>query len=99
MASKRPASSTVTDVKPKRARKSLNLEMKLVIVRRHEGGEGTNFIARTLGLPQSTVSTVIKKGRRCEEGRRDKHHPHGEDGDEGERGNNGRDGEVAEAVD
>ncbi|MPC66111.1 hypothetical protein E2C01_060255 [Portunus trituberculatus] len=33
---------------------------KLEIVKRYEGGEG-GFIARTLQLPQSTISIIIKQ--------------------------------------
>lgn len=45
MVSKRldsPSSLAVGDVKPKRAQKSLNLDIMLIIVRRHEGGKGAN---------------------------------------------------------
>lgn len=59
MSSKRPASSSA-GVQPKKSRKSLNLDVKLQIIARHEGGEGANSIARALALSQSTVSTVIK---------------------------------------
>lgn len=60
MSSKRPASSPA-NVQRKKSRKRLNLDMKLSIISRHEGGEGANSIARALSLSQSTVSTVIKK--------------------------------------
>ena len=60
MAPKRPASSSDKSEKAKKKRKSLNLEVKLGILKRHEGGEGPNSIARALGLAQSTVSTIIK---------------------------------------
>lgn len=59
MPPKRPASSPA-NVQHKKSRKSLNLDMKLGIISRHEGGEGANYIARALSLSQSTVSTVIK---------------------------------------
>ncbi|MPC08613.1 hypothetical protein E2C01_001202 [Portunus trituberculatus] len=41
----------------------LNTELikKLKITKCHEGGEGANFIAKTLQLPQSTVSIAIKQ--------------------------------------
>ncbi|XP_076058277.1 uncharacterized protein LOC143035288 isoform X2 [Oratosquilla oratoria] len=44
----------------KKPRKSVNLQVKLEIIRRHEAGQGANSIARAVGLAQSTVSTIIK---------------------------------------
>ncbi|KAK4311594.1 hypothetical protein Pmani_016911 [Petrolisthes manimaculis] len=62
MSAKRPTTSNLGGGggKPKKIRMSLSLESKLSIVKRHEDGEGVNNIARTMGLAQSTVSTVIK---------------------------------------
>ncbi|KAK3870199.1 hypothetical protein Pcinc_024544 [Petrolisthes cinctipes] len=38
----------------------MNLETNLTILKHHKGGEGVNAITRSLGLPQSSVSTVLK---------------------------------------
>ncbi|MPC54011.1 hypothetical protein E2C01_047917 [Portunus trituberculatus] len=58
LSSKQPVTPKAGELKNKRPRKSLSLENKLEIVKRHRGA---NFIARTLPLPQSTVSTIIKQ--------------------------------------
>ena len=47
--------------KCKRQRKSLYLEVKLDIIKRHHEGQGVNYIANCLGLSHSTVSTVLTK--------------------------------------
>ncbi|KAK8396067.1 hypothetical protein O3P69_005279 [Scylla paramamosain] len=60
MVSKCPAGSTDCLAKAKRARTSINLEMKLVILRQHTGGEGMNAIVCLLDLAQSSVSIVLK---------------------------------------
>ena len=39
-----PARSTLSDVRPKHARKSLCLEMKFDIIKQHQGDEGANSI-------------------------------------------------------
>ncbi|KAK3892928.1 hypothetical protein Pcinc_003234 [Petrolisthes cinctipes] len=41
-------------------RKGMTLETKVTILKHHEGGEGVNAIALSLGLPQLSVSTVLK---------------------------------------
>ncbi|XP_063851583.1 uncharacterized protein LOC135094965 [Scylla paramamosain] len=60
MVSKCPAGSTDCLTKAKRARTSINLEMKLVILRQHTGGEGMNAFVCLLDLAQSSVSIVLK---------------------------------------
>ncbi|MPC60393.1 hypothetical protein E2C01_054437 [Portunus trituberculatus] len=52
MTGKRPAMSPSV---AKKTRKSLTLEVKLDIIRRHERGEKTNSIASHHGLTPSTV--------------------------------------------
>ena len=57
MVCKRLAISTLSKVKPKYARISLFLEMKLNIIKRLEAGAESNFIALACNLTQSTIST------------------------------------------
>ena len=45
--------------KPKKIRKSLLLEAKLKIIRRHNEGQRTNAIGKAMNLANSTVSTVL----------------------------------------
>ncbi|MPC33191.1 hypothetical protein E2C01_026534 [Portunus trituberculatus] len=61
MSSKWGAALSAGEMKAKRSRKSLSFENKLEIVKCHKGGEGGNYIVRTLQLPQFTVSTIIKQ--------------------------------------
>ncbi|MPC92342.1 CENPB DNA-binding domain-containing protein 1 [Portunus trituberculatus] len=61
MSSKQAAISSAGELKTKRPRKNLSLEKKFEIVKRHEGAERANFIARTMQLSHSTVSTIIKQ--------------------------------------
>ncbi|MPC90365.1 hypothetical protein E2C01_085346 [Portunus trituberculatus] len=56
MSSKWPATPSAGEWKAKKTRKSLSSEIKL-----QEEGGGASFITRTLQVPQSTVSTVIKQ--------------------------------------
>ncbi|MPC40843.1 hypothetical protein E2C01_034416 [Portunus trituberculatus] len=61
MSSIQTATTSAGELKAKRSRISLFIEKKLVTVKCQEGGNGANFITRTLQLPQSTVSIVIKQ--------------------------------------
>ncbi|MPC60483.1 Tubulin-specific chaperone D [Portunus trituberculatus] len=57
----RYTASLNTDKEIQRQGFSAALEKRLEIVKRHEGRQGVNFIARTLQLPQSTVSSITKQ--------------------------------------
>lgn len=61
MALKWPATTSATEIKAKRLQKSSSLETKLLIVKRHEGSERANSIARFLQLPHSSVFAIIKQ--------------------------------------
>ncbi|XP_038598124.1 tigger transposable element-derived protein 1-like [Tachyglossus aculeatus] len=48
----------------KRAHKTVTFETKMEILRRLDGGERQGQVARSLGLPHSTVSTIVKNRAR-----------------------------------
>ncbi|XP_027716875.1 tigger transposable element-derived protein 1-like isoform X2 [Vombatus ursinus] len=52
---------------PSRKRKSIDLEMKMNIIRKYEGGQKLSSIARELGLAVSTVNTIVKDAARIKE--------------------------------
>lgn len=56
----RPSSSSLSEAKPERTRKSLCLETKPNIVKLHGSGEGGNSIACLLDMNQFIVSILIK---------------------------------------
>ena len=48
----------------KQTRKMITLEQKVDIIMRHDRGESTNTIRNVLNLPESTLWTIRKTGRR-----------------------------------
>lgn len=60
MASNKRCASDVLGKQPKKMRKSLALDVKLDILRRHDDGQRTGEISKVLNLANSTVSTVLK---------------------------------------
>ncbi|XP_068959392.1 uncharacterized protein [Petaurus breviceps papuanus] len=52
---------------PSRKRKSIDLEMKMNIIRKYEGGQKLSSIARELSLAVSTVNSIVKDAARIKE--------------------------------
>ncbi|XP_036598723.1 tigger transposable element-derived protein 1-like [Trichosurus vulpecula] len=52
---------------PSRKRKSIDLEMKMNIIRKYEGGQKLSSIARELSLAVSTVNTIVKDAARIKD--------------------------------
>ncbi|XP_068605023.1 tigger transposable element-derived protein 1-like [Brachionichthys hirsutus] len=48
----------------KKKRKAIDLDTKMVVIKRHEGGQKVNVIAREMRLSHSTVSTILKDKER-----------------------------------
>ncbi|XP_006635468.2 tigger transposable element-derived protein 1-like [Lepisosteus oculatus] len=48
-------------------RRVIDLEQKINIIRRYEGGQSLTSIAREVGMPISTVSTIVKDSARIKE--------------------------------
>lgn len=64
MAPKKSSALKMSAVAVKKARRVINLETKLDIIRRSERGLSGAAIARALGLRDSTVRTILKNGDR-----------------------------------
>ena len=60
MSSKKRCTSDAGGSQPKKIQKSLSLEVKHDILHRHDQGQHTIAIGKTLNLANSTVSTVLK---------------------------------------
>ncbi|XP_066960747.1 tigger transposable element-derived protein 1-like [Macrobrachium rosenbergii] len=65
MSSKRKSSSISNPAK--KARKAIDLDTKLKVIKQFEGGKKVNVIARDLQLSHSTVSTILKDKERIRE--------------------------------
>ncbi|XP_060771024.1 tigger transposable element-derived protein 1-like isoform X4 [Neoarius graeffei] len=65
---KRFPAERVSSIPPaKKARKAIDLDTKMMVIKQHEGGKKVNAIARAMKLSHSTVSTILKdKERICE---------------------------------
>jgi transposase-like protein len=53
--------------KPSRKRTTIDLEMKIRIIRKYEGGQSLTAISRELGFAVSTVNTIVKDAARIKE--------------------------------
>uniref|UniRef100_A0A8C9SKK2 HTH CENPB-type domain-containing protein n=1 Tax=Scleropages formosus TaxID=113540 RepID=A0A8C9SKK2_SCLFO len=65
MTGKRHTDAKITQ--PKRKRTKIDLEMKMKMIKKYEGGQNLSAIARELGLSVSTVNTIVKNAARIKE--------------------------------